>query len=553
MVEAATVCRIDDLTVDFARRKVFDGNRAEIPLSALSFDTLRVLVEAAPAAVTTDELIERAWRGSVVSDETVTQRIRLLRKALGDDRRRPRYIETVRTVGYRLVPPVTEIPCQEGLSRHCRDPGSPSIPTGPKMLPPMLVAGALVAVVLGASSWLSWTGPDPASSENSASVLPRGAVTATELVEQAKHLVRQRNEASLRHAIRLYEQALRMEPDDAGIRTGLSMALSTAVAWYGDPLSIAVRAEQLARSARSNDVSFGAEFALAFSLDAQGKTEPARSAYERAVALDPTHWGARSSLAYLLQEEGKLVEALSHDMIAFERAPPGILDTQVAACLRLLGFREPASEWLQRADRLYPDSAHAAPARALDLITRNEFERARTVIDGALARGVVQVELYEYLVILALLHGDTESAAAIIDSVPDSISHRGIVGTWRSIVDAMANGTADAAIALGESLRADIAAGDTWPGNFLYVAMLEAVAGREDHALMALDRLDTAGYRDYLWLQLLPPFESLHDEPRFRAIIDSMRGDVARQRAQVLTADWLPQELRVARLDPVTR
>ena len=108
MTELDTVCRIDDLTIDFARRKVYDENREEIMLPALSFDTLRALVEASPAVLTNDELIERAWRGSVVSDETVTQRIRLLRKALQDDRRQPRYIETIRNVGYRLIPPVSK-------------------------------------------------------------------------------------------------------------------------------------------------------------------------------------------------------------------------------------------------------------------------------------------------------------------------------------------------------------------------------------------------------------------------------------------------------------
>ena len=78
MVETAGRCHIDDLTVDFTRRKVFDRNQQAIAMSALSFDTLRALIEASPAVVSTGELIERAWGGSVVSDETVTQRIQVL-------------------------------------------------------------------------------------------------------------------------------------------------------------------------------------------------------------------------------------------------------------------------------------------------------------------------------------------------------------------------------------------------------------------------------------------------------------------------------------------
>ncbi len=45
MTELDTVCRIDDLTIDFARRKVYDEKHQEIALPALSFDTLRALVE----------------------------------------------------------------------------------------------------------------------------------------------------------------------------------------------------------------------------------------------------------------------------------------------------------------------------------------------------------------------------------------------------------------------------------------------------------------------------------------------------------------------------
>jgi len=80
-----TVRQIDDLTVDLARRKIYDHERNEIVLSALSFDSLRALIDAAPAALSADELIARAWRGTIVSDDAVTQRIRLLRKALGDN------------------------------------------------------------------------------------------------------------------------------------------------------------------------------------------------------------------------------------------------------------------------------------------------------------------------------------------------------------------------------------------------------------------------------------------------------------------------------------
>lgn len=536
MVETAGRCHIDDLTVDFTRRKVFDRNQQAIAMSALSFDTLRALIEASPAVVSTGELIERAWGGSVVSDETVTQRIRLLRKALGDDRQNPRYIETVRNVGYRLIPPIADAAPVEERRRFA----------------PLLVTTVTVAVVAAVvavwairgerDSVVPW---DPA--------IPQGPVTASELAAQARALVEQRNPASLRHAIELYEQALSMEPDNGNFRASLSLALSKSVAWYGDTMDVAVRAERLAREALADGAVFAAQFALGFALDAQGKVEPAQQAYERAVALDPAHWGNRSSLAYLLQVKGRLVEALSHNMIAFEQAPPGTLDVQIAGCLRLLGFHAVASEWLDRMDRLDPDSAHAAPDRALDLITRNKLELGRLVIDDALARGVVQMELYEYRVVLALLDDDVERARTIVDSIPPSLSHRGPATTWRRVVDALAGLAAGEAVGLAQSLESKIEDGDTWPGTLLYIALLHAAAEQPEQAIDALQRLEAAGYRDYLWLELLPLFDPIRDDPRYRDVIRGMRDDVDRQRAEVLTADWLPGELRLSATETVIR
>jgi DNA-binding winged helix-turn-helix (wHTH) protein/thioredoxin-like negative regulator of GroEL len=532
MTQAAH-CRFDDITVDLTRRRVVRGKNKVISLSALSFDTLRALIAAAPAPLTADQLIQQAWQGSVVSDDTVTQRIRLLRKALGDDSSRPRYIETMRNAGYRLIPQVEAV-----VERR-----------GPKLLP--WVVAALLVFTSGATVWFLKTDDVSPPAIPDTSGIPLGSVTASELAVEAGNLVGQRNKDSLGHAIKLYEQALEMEPGNPEIGAALSIALTTAVAWYGDTHDVAMRAEQLALDAMVEGAFFRGELALAFSLDSQGKTEPAQAAYERAVALDPEHWGARASLAYLLQVKGKLVEALSNNIIAFEQAPPGTLDVQVASCLRLLGFYSVASEWLDRTDQLDPDSAHAAPTRALDLLTRQEFESARNVIDNALARGVEQVELYEYQAVLALRDDDFKLARAAVDSAPDSISHRSPFAIWRNIIDAMVTGESKAAIESSEALLANIDAGDTWPENFLYIAMLETAANRNDNAIAALRLLEAAGYRDHLYVQLLPPLYALHDDPDFQAIVASMHGDMIDQHKQVLTAPWLPPELRVAENEDV--
>lgn len=95
--------RVGDLLVDAGRRTVQRDDRP-LPISGLSLDVLLALIESAPNLVGNDELMDRVWGNVVVSPETLTQRIKLLRDALGDDPRRPRYIQGVRGRGYRLLP-----------------------------------------------------------------------------------------------------------------------------------------------------------------------------------------------------------------------------------------------------------------------------------------------------------------------------------------------------------------------------------------------------------------------------------------------------------------
>src|SRR5215468_7409681 len=104
--------QVDDLTIDLAPRRVSRAGTL-IPLKALSFDLLVTLVRGAPNLVSFEQLGERVWPGLVVSPETVVQRVKLLRDALGDDSHTPRYIEGVRGRGYRMlaeVRPLTERP-----------------------------------------------------------------------------------------------------------------------------------------------------------------------------------------------------------------------------------------------------------------------------------------------------------------------------------------------------------------------------------------------------------------------------------------------------------
>jgi TolB-like protein/DNA-binding winged helix-turn-helix (wHTH) protein/Tfp pilus assembly protein PilF len=98
--------RVGDLLVDVGRGQVSRGKQ-DLALPKLSLDLLIALVRAAPNLLTMDELMEQVWPGIVVSPETLTQRVKLLRASLGDDSKAPRYIAAVRGRGYRILAEVS--------------------------------------------------------------------------------------------------------------------------------------------------------------------------------------------------------------------------------------------------------------------------------------------------------------------------------------------------------------------------------------------------------------------------------------------------------------
>ncbi len=154
--------RFADLTLDVARRRVMRHGQP-IELKALDFDLLHFLVAQAPNVVNADVLAENVWGRHFVSPENLAQRVMLLRQSLSDDATHPRYVETVRNKGYRLIPIVQTLPADE-----------------PRAAPPrhrrwLMPAAAALLLTLGVSAvaayWLTGTA-EPPPSPSSVAVLP---------------------------------------------------------------------------------------------------------------------------------------------------------------------------------------------------------------------------------------------------------------------------------------------------------------------------------------------------------------------------------------------
>ena len=102
--EATPVRRFGELTVDPAAREVRRGGDP-VALTRLEFDLLEALSERPRVVFSRRQLLERAWGADWVGDEHLVEvHIANLRRKLDDDPRSPRYIRTVRGVGYRMGP-----------------------------------------------------------------------------------------------------------------------------------------------------------------------------------------------------------------------------------------------------------------------------------------------------------------------------------------------------------------------------------------------------------------------------------------------------------------
>ena len=120
--------RFGDFTLSSARRSLRRQGR-EVALIPRYLDLLLLLVERRSEALRRQEIFDRVWSDVVVSDGALTQAIRTLRRALGEDGSGGVFIRTVSRHGYQFVCPVVEED-DVGEEPVARTPDASSPPAG---------------------------------------------------------------------------------------------------------------------------------------------------------------------------------------------------------------------------------------------------------------------------------------------------------------------------------------------------------------------------------------------------------------------------------------
>lgn len=281
-------------------------------------DLLFLLASKPGAAFTKDDIMAALWPDVIVGDDTLARAVSRLRKALGDDPKAPRYIETLPKRGYRLIAAVSPASADD-LPPAARPPA--------KWLPAAALAAAALAIAIAAGAVLR----GPASP----------AVAGTELVERANDFYFQYTRADNEAAIELFNRILTDRADHVPALAGIANALvQKVVRWPNEPgaveltkLGDALRigrtktnaakallarartyAERALRLAPNDPVALKA---LGFVQSAQGEFATAIATYRAAIAVDKDAWGPMINIGDVLEISDRTAEAVPYFEAAY--------------------------------------------------------------------------------------------------------------------------------------------------------------------------------------------------------------------------------------------
>lgn len=99
---ADKIYKIGDIVIDFQKHEVIK-NDAKIELTLKEFELLQILIKNKGRVMTRDFLLDKVWGYEYIGEtRTVDVHIRHLRQKIENDDKNPKYIETIRGIGYRF-------------------------------------------------------------------------------------------------------------------------------------------------------------------------------------------------------------------------------------------------------------------------------------------------------------------------------------------------------------------------------------------------------------------------------------------------------------------
>ncbi|HQU83949.1 MAG TPA: winged helix-turn-helix domain-containing protein [Pyrinomonadaceae bacterium] len=106
----STIYELENFRLETDSQRLFERETNElVPLQPKAFELLLFFIENEGAILTKTEILDAVWKDSFVEEANLSQTVFVLRKALNDDRKNPRFIVTVPNRGYRFIAKVAKV------------------------------------------------------------------------------------------------------------------------------------------------------------------------------------------------------------------------------------------------------------------------------------------------------------------------------------------------------------------------------------------------------------------------------------------------------------
>jgi DNA-binding winged helix-turn-helix (wHTH) protein/Tfp pilus assembly protein PilF len=442
-------------------RNLLVRGHEQIRVEPRVMDVLVHLAAHADRLVSKEELIERVWANRYVTDDVLTVTIYALRKALGDDARRPRYIETVSRRGYRLMADVTprELMPDRRRARH-------------GVSWPMRAAMVVLSIVVLGAIWMVTLAP------HRRHVPPP---EAHEAYLKGRYFLDQRSMRGLQQARDQFERAVALDPQDPAAHAGLADTYS-AMSDFGVASSAEMRPRAMQEARRALEL----DARSAEALEALGRLQflfdwdfaAAERSLTQAIARDPDYMPSFQAMAWIKSARGQHAESVAAARRALQLDPVNQARyTELAWVLALGGRHEEALNEIDRALQLNPQSLETYLMKGWTTELAGQPDAAFAAYREA-----------------SRIAGATEELLGRLEAIYRA---EGLAGYYRGYLNRR---------------------GDGGPLSDFSRAQLYARAGELNRAIESLERAYQKREGALAWVNVEPGFQSLRSDVRFQQI-----------------------------------
>jgi TolB-like protein/DNA-binding winged helix-turn-helix (wHTH) protein/Flp pilus assembly protein TadD len=547
--EAAHAYRFDAFMLDVGRGTLL-GPGGELRLRPKSFELLLYMVRHPGRLVGREELLDAVWGHAAVTDDSITQCLVEIRRALGDESRS--LVRTIPRRGYLLDVPV------EALPRRDSPPVASEAPPRPPVNRAYAAAAIAGALLLAALAWWASAShsPDPVAGEhriatppNSIAVLPFADMSAAGdqaylgegIAEEILNLLAQldslkviartssfafqdramdvREIAGQLGVTHVLEGSVRRSADRVRITAQLVDGRDGMHQWsqtydrevgdifelqleiaqqVSDVLAAALQVEPLARNRDIRAYEHLLRGRFLFQRRAPGDMERAREHFEAAVALDPEDgaaWAALSGWLTVEISEGRLdvAEALPRALEAAQRAvalSPGLPEAHLRAAraYSFAGDDERAWRHIRIAEALNPEDPLLLGFKAGAALARDDLAGALALQEQVVARDPLSVVTRNNYAYMLQAAGRLAEARAQLQAVVEISPGRQDLNVALARLLVLEGRHEEAVTSLADALRGGEA-------DVVRAVALHAL-GRMQEAQAALSRLETDASAD---------------------------------------------------------